>query len=277
MTKLGAVRLVNRDTGLAQGAEFDEEGLVRMTNHPYLFSIAEGNLEGHELWTKNGYNGALTTSEEALWAVSATYVFPTAAMQMEVVSSSANDTSNGTGARTVRISYLDATFTEKYEDITLNGATAVPTVATDIYRVNNFRVRTTGTGLVNAGDIDIRHLDNTPIYSRIATGINRAINCIFTVPKDKCLYIYNVLFSAGSNVGNRPVRFITKATYDNISKERLTFFMPYTNAIITDGSVDVPIEGPTKFCEGVDIKVDAISPDGAAYGAVTLRGWLEPS
>lgn len=242
--------LYNKETGNAEGVLFDTEGLPRINAHQYLYSIAEGYIPDHELWTKNGYNPALSSGEETLWAAGGDYVFPTAAMQMEVVSSSTADTSNGTGARIVQINYLNSTFAEKVENVTLNGTTAVPTVATDIYRVNNFRVRTVGTGNKNAGDIDIRHIDDTPIYSRIATGINRAINCVYTIPKDKCLYIYNILISAGANVANRPVRVITQATYDNIAAERVSFFMPYTNVVIVDGSIDVPIEGPTKFCVG---------------------------
>jgi len=265
----------NRGTGNAQGLLFDDEGLPRINSHEYLYSIAEGYVPNHTLWTKSGYNAALSASEETLWAAGGDYIFPTTAMRMEIYSTSADDTSNGTGARIVQINYLNSTFAEKVENVTLNGTTAVPTVATDIYRINNLRVRTVGTGNKNAGDIDIRHLDDTPIYSRIATGTNRAINSAYTVPINKCLYIYDIMLSAGSNVANRPVRVITQATYDNIAHEKISFFMPYTNVVIVDGSVDVPILGPTRFCSGVDIKVNAISPDGATYGAITMRGWLE--
>ena len=251
------------------------DGKLRVSSVSYLYDIAEGNVPNHEQWTKNGYNPALSSSDETLWAVGGDYIFPATAQQMEVVSSSASDTSAGTGAKTVEVYYLTSTFVEKSEIITLNGVTPVATTATDIYRINNFRVKTTGTGLMNAGDIDIRNLADTPIYSRIATGVNRAINMVYTVPVAKCLYIYNILFSAGGNVANRPVRFITRATYDNISGTTIGFFMPYTNVIITDGTCDVPVESPTRFCAGTDIKVNAISPDGATYGACTIRGWLE--
>lgn len=247
----------------------------RVSSMPYLYDIAEGNVPDHEIWTKNGYNGSVSSTEQSLWAVGGDYVFPATEQQMEVVSSSANDTSAGTGARTVEIFYLDGTFAEKSEVITLNGTTPVATTATNIYRIDIFRVKTTGTGLKNAGNIDIRNLADTPIYSRIATGINRAISGVFTVPLNKKLYIYNVLISAGSNVANRPVRFITKANYDNISKTIVPFFFPYTNTIITDGTVDAPIEGPTMFPAGTDLKQNVISPDGAAYASITLRGWLE--
>lgn len=248
---------------------------LAVSSTDYLFDIAHRDVPDHEQWTKNGYNPALSVSEETLWAAGGDYVFPSSGSRMEIVSDSTDDISSGVGARTVQIHYLDSAFVEKTETIIMSGSTPVTTTATDIYRINNFIVMSTGTSLANVGSIDIRNIADTPIYSRIMPGINRATNCIYTVPNGKRLYIYNLLLSAGANVANRPVRMITKASYDNISGSRITFFMPYTNVIIVDGSIDVPIESPTTFPEGVDIKVNAISPDGAAYGAVAMRGWLE--
>lgn len=354
-----AISLVNDDGSKDYGLKFIN-GKPRVTNNTYLQDIAEGNVPYHTPWTKNGYNGALGSSIEDLWATGGTIVSPTANMRMDVVSSDTDDTgfisfarnstggsttsiydssvnfasganavsngdivfiytvdsleykgygvvtgvsssiltisggfsngesgllkyyrvldrsASGNGAQVVKIQYLDSTFTEKETIVILNGTTPVTTDIADIYRVNYFRVKYAGVTGWNEGDIDIKaSAPATTIYSRIASTTNRAINSFYTVPKDKVLYIYNLLFSAGSNVASRPVRFITKATYENASGSKIDFFMPYTNVIITDGSVDVPIECPTKFCEGVDIKVSAISPDGAAYGAVTMRGWLE--
>jgi len=185
------------------------------------------------------------------------------------------DNSATTGAQAVKVSYLDDAFAEHNEIIITNGTTPVVTVNTDIYRVNVFRVIAAGSGGGNAGAIDVRNTADTPIYSQIATGINRATNITYTVPASKELYIYNILLSAGSNVANRPVRFMTLATFDSSTSRKIPLYMPYTNVIVTDGSVDVPIEIPTKFPAGVDIKVSAISPDGASYGAVALRGWLK--
>lgn len=251
-------------------------GQPQICNQPYLQAMSEGDITGHIPLTKNGYNPALSSTEQTIWAAGGDYVYPATAQQMEVVSSSGSDASGGTGARTVEVHYLTTDFTEKTETITLTGVTPVNTTATDIYRVNYFRVKTTGTGLANAGNIDIKaKTPLTTIYSRIGVGINRAFGLVYTVPKTKSIHIYNLLFSAGSNVANRPVRFITKANYDNISSVATTFFMPYTNVIITDGSVDVPLESPTTFPAGVDLKINAICPDGAAYGAVTLRAWIE--
>lgn len=59
---------------------------LRVSSMPYLYDIAEGNVSGHTLWSKIGFNPALTT-EEDIWSAGGLYVFPTGATQMEVVSS----------------------------------------------------------------------------------------------------------------------------------------------------------------------------------------------
>ena len=282
---VGIATAANQTNGTQSSKFVDENGVAygvkhidnkpRISSMPYLYDIAELNVVNHVAWTKNGYNGTLSSTEQTLWAVGGDYIFPTAQMQMEVVSSSASDTSAGTGARTVEVFYLDNTLAECSEIITLNGVTPVATTATNIYRINAFRVKTTGAGLQNAGNIDIRNLTDTHIYSRIAAGVNRALNCVYTVPANKTLYVVNLFFSGGANVANRPIRVLTKGTYDTASNSLTAFFMPYTNAVIVDGSVDMPLEVPSRFPAGTDIKINAISPDGASYGAVIARGWLE--
>lgn len=44
--------LYNKETGNAEGVLFDTEGLPRINAHQYLYSIAEGYIPDHELWTK---------------------------------------------------------------------------------------------------------------------------------------------------------------------------------------------------------------------------------
>src|SRR5512135_3108937 len=54
-----------------------------------------------------------------LWeGPTSTYVFPATPIQMQVVSSSASDTSNGTGLQVVHIHYLDANYAIQEEAVT---------------------------------------------------------------------------------------------------------------------------------------------------------------
>lgn len=75
---------------------------------------------------------------------------------LEVVSSSANDAAAGTGARTVTIIYLNPSGAVLSETVTLNGTSAVATVATNIWRILDMWCASFGSGGTNAGTITLR-------------------------------------------------------------------------------------------------------------------------
>lgn len=227
-------------------------------------------------WSKIGYNPSVGTTEELVWPVGGAYVWPSAEMGMEVVSSSADDDVGGTGVEKVKLTYLDDAFAEHTETISMNGTTVVPTTATDIFRIQNFVVYQTGSGGTSAGNIAIRHLSDTPVYSQIEAGYTRARNLTYTVPAGYYLYITSITLSVNS--ANKGVRVTTRANYDGSRPtELLTFFMPYTEFAVPNGYAYRPLEFPTKFPEGVRIMVTAKSDQDGAIVAMALRGWLEPS
>lgn len=85
-----------------------------------------------------------------------TYVEPTAAAQRSIKSSSALDAAAGTGARTVVLTYYDNSLNgPNTETITLNGTTAVNTVATNIRFIEKMEVTTAGSTLSNQGTISL--------------------------------------------------------------------------------------------------------------------------
>jgi hypothetical protein len=104
--------------------------------------------------------GFIATAAQTIVAVrGTTYTEPSAAAQREIVSSSTNDSSAGTGARTVRITYYDGTMAGPFtEDVTMNGTTAVATVATNIRFVESLRTLTVGSNGSNVGTITLRLL-----------------------------------------------------------------------------------------------------------------------
>ena len=250
---------------------------IRVSSMPYGYDISEGNVPNHQSLTKMGYNGDIDNLEEELWVVGGNYVFPASAQQMEVVSSSNDDSGNSTGAWTVVIKYLDASFNEFSETVTLKGKTPVATTATNIYRVNNFRILTAGTGGKAAGDIDIRNVADTPIYSRIPAGLTRARNAIYTVPNNKTLYISQITYSMGSSSGNVFAKFSLRANYDDLNDLKSTIFYPYSEIGVQDGAFTITYVLPMKFPEGVDIKVSCVGDANNANGSATVqyRGWLE--
>jgi len=88
--------------------------------------------------------------------LSTTYNEQSSNAQRSISSSSTNDTSAGTGARTVEITYYTATFTGPFtEVVTLNGTTAVNTTNTDICYIESLIVLTSGSTGVNVGTITL--------------------------------------------------------------------------------------------------------------------------
>ena len=161
----------------------------------------------------------------------------------------------------------------------MNGTTAVALTATDIYRVNHFRAYTCGTAGAAVGNIDLRHLTDTPVYARIEAGHARARQARWTVPKDTVLFINNIGGSVTNPSGGRSGTFSTKATYDNLRNEKLDFFMVYHQKGVQDGEFTKDLDPPTRFIEGVDLKVSFKGDAGNADAIVhwEMRGWLEPA
>lgn len=129
------------------------------TNFQWLKVDAFGGLSVSITPTANTFFsfGDVTTASLALAVVRRTvYTEPAANAQRSMSSNNANDTSAGTGARTVKITYITTTGTGPFtETITLNGTTAVNTVATDIRFIESMEVITCGSTGSNVGIITL--------------------------------------------------------------------------------------------------------------------------
>jgi hypothetical protein len=245
-----------------------------ISDYPYEISIAEGLRSNHAIWYKMGFNPACGASQEDVWGGSTWYEYPSGAMGLEVISTNTSDKAAGVGARTVKVSYLNASFEEKTETVTLDGTTAVATASTDFYRVNHFRIVTVGSASVALGDIDIRHLADSPIYSRILAGFTRARNAVYTIPKNKTLFIQNATFGVSHSAANKYANITLKANYDYTDDASSTVFYPYSTALMDMGTTQIRFDIPLKFLEGTDLRVTA-SSNGTAAIAIALRGWIE--
>jgi len=108
--------------------------------------------------------GDITTSAQTRVIVDRTvYTEQTTNAQRSIASSSANDTSAGTGAKTLTITYYDQTGAGPFnETLTLNGTTGVNTVNTNICFIEMIQVVTAGSTGSNVGIITL--------YSAVAKG-----------------------------------------------------------------------------------------------------------
>lgn len=185
---------------------------MRQSNNVWDLA-AYGAVPGISFFNLIGTNGAITTTFEPVWPESAAYTFLTAAMSSPYIASSdANDTAAGTGARTVTIWGVDASFAVKTETLSLDGQTSVSLV-NSYMSINRMEVITAGSGGANAGIIRVGTGANTAgvpavTHGHIAIGFNKSQSAIYTVPASKSLLMKNLTFSSKSVTAALTVEFI---------------------------------------------------------------------
>jgi hypothetical protein len=194
----------------------------------YKNEIANENVTGVRTLYKFGRNSDINGAEETIWDEGGLYVYPTSAIQMKVSSSNINDTSVGTGARTIRVIGLNSLYNEIEEDVTLNGQTAILTSNTFI-RVYRAFVLTAGSSNNAQGDIYIGTGTVTAgvpatVYAKITQGENQTLMALWTVPAGYSFFLYQVDFTSAISLANtysttrlkfRPFNSVFRTLYIN--------------------------------------------------------------
>ena len=227
---------------------------------PFGLAVAsEQDTIGEHVF-KFGYNAAVGNTAETLWAYGGLYTWPTAAATMDITSSDANDTSAGTGARTIVIEGLDANYAEISETITMNGQTAV--VSTNSYlRVHRAYVATAGSGLTNAGLIyvansSVTHTAGVPsdltlIATTIEAGNGQTLQTFYTVPASKTAYLTRL--SASTIDASNAVTITLR------KRELGGAFRVQERFIVFQSSFSSAHDIPLVFPEKTDIEVQGVA------------------
>lgn len=189
--------------GITSGGRLMVDSFATAVSANFFLAISKGEIDGHSVLTKFGQNRTVNAILQDLWDEGGIYQFPSSATIMSVSSSSANDTSAGTGARTVQIYGLDANYNEQTETISLNGLTGVNTTKSYL-RIYRMIVRTAGTTENNDGNIYIGTgtiTDGKPatVYGLIDIGYNQTLMAIYTVPAGKTGYLFRITMSSFSS------------------------------------------------------------------------------
>jgi hypothetical protein len=177
---------------------FDKLGVGFKSGIP-LLELAKGNIPGHSHINKFGHLAAATTGDD-IWGGGGVYPFyPTAAVAIDIVSSSIEDDPDkggatpGTGAFQVIVYGLDSNWNIQTETVTLNGQGVVQLTKTYVRLYRAF-VYEAGTGNGNAGNITVYARANgsgltigdVGIYIAAAGGQTQ--HAIYTVPNGKTAY-----------------------------------------------------------------------------------------
>lgn len=201
-----------------------------------------------------GYNGTVTTSYETLWDESSAYSFLTAAMSTPyAASSSANDASAGTGARTIRVYGVDTSFVAFTEDITLNGQSSVNLTTSSVLAINKVEVLTAGSGLVNAGVIRIGTGSNTSgvpavVHAHVAASTNISRHGFYVVPTNCQLLVCSLNMGSGSATAGGVVGCIKQAVdLTGLVKEVVTLSGATTDSLKPDLRMPLAFEAKSKL------------------------------
>jgi glycine cleavage system aminomethyltransferase T len=172
----------------------------------FYLSVAKGDFTGYSNVSKFGYNPTTGSGGfESIWGGSNAYPWPTDVQTLSVVSASANDTSAGTGARTVEIQGLDTNWDVVTDTVTMNGTTPVVTTQT-FRRVFRARVITAGSLQTNAAQITFTGSTDANILAYITydtIGMGQTLMAVYTVPAGKTGYIININVSSAKDLENR--------------------------------------------------------------------------
>jgi hypothetical protein len=223
---------------------------------PFELQVSRNQIQGHRSVTVFGFNPDVDATQVSVWPLPSLITFPASAIQMKVSSTSADDTSAGTGARTVVVQGLDANYNEVTETVTLNGQTAV-TMTASLLRVNYAYVGTAGSSNGALGDIYVGTGVVTAgvpatTYDIIKFDYNNTTTGSYTIPAGYTAYLSQGLFSAGQAGGSNQIqgRLLSRGV-DNIRR---------TAAITTlnNGVANYVFEYPLAIPEKTTLEATAI-------------------
>ena len=164
--------------------------MTDIANIPNLAAVAD-TVTNVEVLQFTGENTDVGTGYEQLSGTDGVGLHPLIAGEdIDIVSSSAADDAAGTGARTILVKYLDSSFNNQQQTVTLDGTTEVPMTATDITYILSAEVVTTGTGLAAAGSITIAAVTGTFVFGIIDVGATRMNGCSSMVPAGHTGYVH---------------------------------------------------------------------------------------
>ncbi len=168
----------------------------------FLIEVGKGNVPGHTVSSVIGRNTTVSnTLIEDVWGGGGNMVLPTAAESWEIVSTSVNDTSAGTGARTVLITTLDINYVAQTPvEVTLNGTTPVAITGTHfrphhLSATSGLFVLTAGSSESNEGDIVVRVASAGATRMTCKIGVSKSEDAQITVPAGFTIFALLVLIT----------------------------------------------------------------------------------
>jgi hypothetical protein len=254
---------------MAQPSSITRFGLYE----PFELQVARGQISMHSNFCQFGINTSAGTSAETIWIGSSVYSFPAAASITKISSSSTDDTSAGTGARTVLIEGVDGNYAPVSETVTLNGQTAVNTVNSYL-RVNKIFVLTAGSngssaGTIYAGTGTVTSGVPAVVVNQTGSASNESESAFYTVPAGYTAYIYRYTVTSGNATANSYSTFQLRVRpYGGVFGTKSYLITPGAGLYECEAAI------PNAFPAQCDIEVRGFTSAGTAVLGAQLQMML---
>lgn len=171
----------------------------------YALDVSAGNISNQEAIFILGENPDVdSAAEEDIWGQGGTKVWLTSAETMDLVSTSANDTALGTGARVIQVTGVDGSFNEVVELVPLNGVTPV-TTTNSFLAINKMIAVTSGSTLSNEGIIRATQSTSLNIEDYIGIGLSISMSAHYVVPLGKSMYMNRAELNSVRDAAQSPI------------------------------------------------------------------------
>jgi len=219
--EIGAVLLVT-DTGdrfswtgsvWVQIASLGKQTIAHDTN--FKLELSAGRIKGKSFLRLFGRSPDITSTSgfEALWEQGGAYTGfdAVAAEPLSIVSTSALDSSTGTGARQLLLSGLDINFNPISETVTLNGINPVITTNSYYRWIASSIVSVGSTGFNQGLIVGKQSVTVTNIMFDMPVLANKALNAVTTVPAGK-VFRTSKLFATfgGKTSANSEIKLLAR-------------------------------------------------------------------
>lgn len=174
----------------------------------FKHDVALGYVDDATLWNKFGYNSDIDSASgfEIVASFGGSFTPNVTATTLDIVSSSLNDDSGGTGCNSVVIYGVDSNWASAIEVVTLDGTTPVTTTSTWV-GINRVAMFLCGTGQTNDGTITITATTGGRTMAAMPAGDGVTQQCLFYVPASTTFVMEYLLLGAARNASNNP--FVT--------------------------------------------------------------------
>ena len=257
------------------------------TYEPFDLQVSRNQIMGHTSYFRFGWaNGVGTTPQTITTVVTAgnAYAYPTTATVMKVSSSSASDTSAGTGARTLLVAGLDSSYNPVSESITLSGQTQV-TTTNSYLRITYTEIQSTGSSNAQVGTIYIGTGSATAgvpatSYWQSEPTYNNWSFAGFTVPAGYTAYVSSYTITSQSTTANINVSLaLVVYEYGTASSTTAQGYpeIQSTARLTSSSSFDRHFDRPLAISEKSDVELRAWSTSGTVNVTGEIQYILIPT